>query len=140
MRPDAGYELFEHTAEMGVRAWAPTLSGAFAEIARGMFAVIVDLEAVRERLTKRIEVSAEDAPELVVRWLNEFVFVLETERLVFSRFDVERFERWSLAATAHGERLDPARHEPRAEVKSATYHRLEVEEGPPGRIQVVLDI
>jgi SHS2 domain-containing protein len=135
-----GFELFEHTAEMGLRAWAPTLEEAFAEVARGMFAVILDLETVEERLTRRVAVVATDAEELVVRWLNEFVFLLDTERLVFRSFRIERFSRWSIDATARGEQLDRARHQPRAEVKSATYYRLVVEEGPPARIEVILDI
>lgn len=138
--PERGYELFEHTAEMGVRAWGRDLPEAFAEAARGMAAVMVDLEAVEERLSRRVEAEAEDAGALLVRFLNELVFLVDTEGLVFSRFDIERFEHWRTAAIAHGEQIDRARHQPRAEVKSATYHGLEVEEGPPARVQVILDI
>ncbi len=136
----AGFELLEHTADMGVRAWGPSLADAFVQAARGMFAIMVDLSAVRERLSRRVEVSADDVSELLVRWLNALAFFTDAESLVFSRFDIERFDGRSLAATAHGETLDVARHAPRAAVKSATYHWLEVDPGPPATVRVLFDI
>lgn len=135
-----GFELLEHTADMRVRAWGPDLPAAFEEAARGMTAVMVDLDAVREVTERRIEVYAADRAELLVRWLNEVAFYADAESLVFSRFAIERMTDTSLTATARGERLDPARHAPRAAVKAATYHDLDVSLGPPAVVRVLLDI
>ncbi len=140
MRGPAGFELLEHTADMGLLAWGPTLREAFVQLARGMFAVMVDLDAVRERVSRRVEVVGDDTADLLVRWLNALAFFTDAEGLVFSRFAIDRFEEKALAGTAYGEPLDAARHAPRAAVKSATYHGLEVDPGPPARLRLLLDI
>lgn len=136
----AGYEFIDHTAEVGIAAWGRDLREAFVEAARGMFALMVELDAVQERVTRRVEVTAEDREDLLVRWLNELLYLVDTEGLVFRRFEIERMGERGLAATAHGEPLDSARHQPLAGVKAATYHRLSVEEGPPARVAVILDV
>lgn len=140
MAADAGFELLEHTADVRVRAWGPTLREAFVQAARGLFSVMCDVDAVRARVSRRVSVSAADTGDLLVRWLNELAFFVDAEGLVFSRFDIERFAEGALEATIRGEPLDPARHAPRAAVKAATYHGLVVEAGPPARIEVLLDI
>lgn len=140
VRTERGFELIEHTAEVGIRAWGGDLREAFAEAARGMFSLMVDLDAVDERESRRVEVTAEDREDLLVRWLNELLFLVDTEGLVFRAFDIERLGERELAATARGERLDPARHLPLTGVKAATYHQLLVEAGPPARVAVILDV
>lgn len=136
----AGYEVLDHTAEVGIAAWGRDLREAFVEAARGMFALMVDLDAVEERVTRRVAVTAEDREDLLVRWLNELLFLVDSEGLVFRRFEIERMGERELQATVRGERLDPARHQPLAGVKAATYHQLSVEEGPPARVAVILDV
>ncbi len=47
------YEIFEHTADLGLRVRAPDLETLFVEAARALFSVIVanldDVRPVRER-------------------------------------------------------------------------------------------
>lgn len=135
-----GFRLVEHTADVGVEAWGDDLAEAFAEAARGMTSVMVDLDAVEERERRRVAVSADDREDLLVRWLNELVFLFDTERLVFRRFEVQRLTDGELVADAWGERLDPARHVPGTLVKAATFHGLSVDPGPPAHARVILDV
>jgi SHS2 domain-containing protein len=136
----AGFEVFDHTADVGVRAWGSDLPAAFAQAARGLFSLLVPLDAVRAATTRVVAVAAGDPESLLVAWLDELLFVFETEGLVFSRFDVALPTLTTLAATAHGERFDPDRHRGGVVVKAATYHQIAVEAGPPARVQVILDI
>ena len=66
-----------------------------------------------------------DPEILLADWLNALVFEMATRRMLFSRFDVQ-IEHGRLTASAHGERVDVARHQPAAEVKGATLSELEV--------------
>jgi SHS2 domain-containing protein len=135
-----GFTVFDHTADVGVRAWGPDVPAAFAQAARGLFSLLVPLDAVREATTRELAVAAGDPESLLVAWLDELLFVFETEGLVFSRFDVALPTPTTLTATAHGEPFDPDRHRGGVVVKAATYHQLAVEPGPPARVQVILDI
>ncbi len=140
MAAAAGFEVFDHTADVGVRAWGPDLAAAFAQTARGLFSLLVPLGAVRETTARAVAVAASDPESLLVAWLDELLFVFETEGLVFARFEVALPTPTTLTATAHGEPFDPARHHGGVVVKAATYHQIAVAAGPPARVQVILDI
>lgn len=130
----ASYSYFEHTADIGLEARSPDLAGAFAAAAAGMCALIVDPSSVQRRHTWSIRVGAPDLETLLVRWLNEVLFRMETSGQVFAGFEVSlAFEAGpagdvshTLRARAHGEKLDPGRHRPQREIKAATYHGLHV--------------
>lgn len=137
---ERGHRVIEHTADSGIEAWGPTLDEAFEEAALGLFDLMIDPAAVDERETCSIVVRGGDDGDLLVRWLNELIYLVDARGLVFGRFVVKREGPGVLAADAYGEPLDPARHGQRSAVKAATYHQLAVEAGPPARVRVIVDL
>jgi SHS2 domain-containing protein len=135
------YELFEHTADLGLRAQAPDLNRLFAEAAACLFTAIVeDISAVRQVRETRIEVAGDDRGYLLFDWLNHLLQRFEADRLLFSRFDVTVRDD-GLSAIAWGEPFDPARHALSHEVKAITYHELKVEPTTDGWLaEVIVDI
>lgn len=135
------YELFEHTADLGLRVEAPDLDGLFVEAGRGLVAMIVDNpDAIRPRQEVSFELAGADREFLLFDWLNELLFRFETEHLLFAQFDV-RIDAAGLTASARGEPLDRDRHHLSHEVKAITYHHLKVAEIATGwRAEVIVDI
>ena len=133
------FELIEHTADMGLRAYGKTLSGAFANAAYGMFSIIAELDRVKEVESRRIEVTADDMESLLFEWLNSLLYYFDVEGLIFKRFDIKAFGEKRLAADCFGEKYDPARHRIKLGVKSATYHMLEVDR-VKNQVQVIFDV
>jgi SHS2 domain-containing protein len=135
------YEIFEHTADLGLRIRAPTLSELMTDAARGLFAMVVEnLDSVQPLVTREFRIAGKDNAYLLFDWLNELLYVCDTERLAFSEFDLQMTAA-GLAATARGERLDPARHHLTHEIKAITYHGLTVEETEEGWLaEVIVDI
>lgn len=140
----SSFELFETTADVGVRGYGSTLEEAFANAAKAMFSVMTDLPKVKPLKEVAVEVEAEDEESLLVAWLNELLAVSSIRRMLFSDFKVavERLDGLlRLRATAYGEHVDPSRHELYTEVKAATYALIKV-----GRVddryvaQLLLDI
>ncbi len=83
------YELFEHTADVGLRARAASLENLFAEAARALFSVIVaNLEAVQPRETIHLAIAAAPPDEMLRDWLAELLYTFEARRLVLAQFDV----------------------------------------------------
>lgn len=116
-------------ADMGVRGIGATKADAFAQAALALVGVVTELERVRP--TDRVDIACE-APDdelLLVDWLNAVVYEMATRRMVFGRFDV-RLDGTRLHATASGEPVDRLRHEPRVEVKGATYTAVAVTHDP----------
>lgn len=140
-----GWQTFAHEADVGVRGTGTTLGEAFAGAATAMTAAICDPAAVSAREPVAIACAAPEAELLLVDWLNALVFEMATRRMLFSRFDVgvaAMEEGLSLRATAWGEAVDVARHQPAAEVKGASFCELKVRQQAGGEwlAQCVVDV
>jgi tRNA nucleotidyltransferase (CCA-adding enzyme) len=135
------WEHFPHQADMGVRGIGSTKQAAFEGAALAVTAVITDLGSVVPILPVSIVCEAPDDELLLVDWLNALVYEMATRKMLFSRFAV-RFNDHSLQATAWGESIEVARHQPAVEVKGATYTELAVTRDEQGRwiAQCVVDV
>jgi len=125
-RPPAGYEPVEHTADIGLRVWAPSVEGLFTQAALGLFSFLVDVEHVRVREARRIDLEAADIEEALVAWLQELLYLFDVQRFVPAGIDVEAVTPKEVHAVVRGEPLDRRRHEIRMEIKAATYHGLDI--------------
>ncbi len=135
------HELFEHTADLGLRATAPDLNALFAEMAACLVvAMIEDPASVRPAQDVRIELAGDDREFLLFDWLKELLLRFDTDRVLFAAFDVSVSDS-GLTATAKGEEYDPSRHVFAHEVKAITYHELKVEKTADGWLaEVIVDI
>jgi len=139
--PKYGFELFEHEADMGIRGRGPDAGSAFAQVALAMTAIISDPADIEPRHKVSLRCEAPDLELLLVDWLNALVYEMATRRMLFSRFEV-RITGTRLSATAWGDKLDVARHQPAVEVKGATYTELAVIQQADGcwMAQCVVDV
>jgi SHS2 domain-containing protein len=135
------HELFEHTADLGLRIQAPDLNTLFAEAAECLFtAMLEDLGSVRPLTPLTFEVSGADRDFQLFDWLRDLLLRADEEHWVFGKFAVEVRDD-GLTGTAWGESLDPARHLLAREVKAITYHGLKVEKTSDGWLaEVIVDI
>ncbi len=134
------YELIDHTADVGIKAYGKTLDEAFEHAAKGLFDIITDSSVIAP--VQEVKVSLPAAPsleQLLVDWLSELVFLNGAKDLVFGTFKV-KITGTSLAAVVSGEEFDLKKHRMGTEVKAVTYHMLEVHSQPPYWVQVLLDI
>ncbi len=135
------WEHFPHEADVGVRGIGSSKQAAFEAAAMGLTAVLTDPLTVAPIQSVPIACEAPDDELLLVDWLNALVYEMATRKMLFSRFRV-RFDDRSLQATAWGEPVDVARHQPAVEVKGATYTELAVRRDERGRwiAQCVVDV
>ncbi len=135
------YELFEHTADLGLRVVAPDLPTLFADAARGLFAMIVaDPHSIRPQRRWTIELPGSEHELLLFDWLSELLYLFDTQHALLCEFDV-RLDQAGLHATVGGETWDPSRHALEHEVKAITYHGLRVQQRPDGwAAEVIVDI
>jgi SHS2 domain-containing protein len=153
------FELFDHTADLGLRVRAATLADLLAEAGRGLLAMhVANPETVRAQREKTIELTADDPSYLLFDWLSELLYAFESEKLLLAEFDIEvtRGEigregeapaeplgpALVLRAACRGELRDDCRHVLDHEVKAITYHGLSVQQTADGNWQgeVIVDI
>ena len=137
----ADYEFTDHTADVGLIAYGSTREDVFINAAKGMFSLIIDPLDVGNSHQEEISLYAEDYEELLVTWLNELLYLLEAENLVFSIYKITSLSHDSLNATVFGEKIDLSRHTIKTQVKAATYHQIKMKkEGDGYSARVILDV
>ena len=134
------FDIIEHTADTGIVAYGADLREAFTNAAYAMFTLIADVEQIKPSVCHEVEVKAEDQEGLLVRWLNELLYLFDVERIIFSHFEIMELDETHLKAKAYGEPIDMLRHSLRAGVKAATYHMLKIERDNGCRVQVIFDL
>lgn len=135
------HEVFEHTADLGLRVKAASFAALLAEAAQGLFEIIAgDLGQIRPRLARSFAIEGADPAYLLLDWLGELHAAFEIDRLLLCAFEVAVHER-GLTATARGEPYDPAVHTLAHEIKAITQHELDVRQTPAGwEATLIVDI
>ena len=94
------YELFEHTADLGLRATAPDLNALFEEAAKALTSSIVeDPAAIQHETEVAIDIAGTDREYLLFDWLKELLYRFDAEHMIFSRFESAGSFRTIWAAT-----------------------------------------
>lgn len=138
---DPRYEPVDHPADVGIRAFGPSLAALFENAAHGLFDTITDIERIELALERRIELDAVDVEDLLVHWLSELNYLFQTEQVLFGSFEVTALSPTRLSARLRGERHDPRRHEIKADVKGITFHDLEIRQCRGGwEAAVIFDV
>jgi SHS2 domain-containing protein len=132
------------TSDLVIRARAASLAELFTAAAEALLAATVEEpDAVRGTTQRSIELEARELDLLLVRFLNELVFLRDADALLLRPAQIEVTEGppARLVATLVGEPLDRARHRLGCEVKAATAHGLRVARSPSGfEAEVTLDV
>ena len=137
------FEVFEHTADIGVHVTGASLEQLFADAGRVVAALIVENpDEIAARQTVTIELEAENLEGLFVDWLSELIYRFEGEQMLFGEFAISiGGDRRRLRAECRGEPVDWGRHQPDHELKAVTYHQLRVAPTPAGwEASVIFDI
>ncbi len=135
------FRVLEHTADIGFEAYGRSRAEAFANAARALIHLIVDLDSIEPCEELRIEVEGRDPASLLVNWLSEVLYRFDAEGWVFRDFEIGKLEEKRLSAVARGEKFDRARHQAKLLVKAITYHQLALDQTPNGwRARVYVDI
>ena len=138
--PEAGWEHYDHPADVGIRVWGPDLGAALEQAGLALTAVVTDPGEVIPRESVTVRFPGTDPELLLVDWLDALIFEMGTRRMLFSRFEVTAEEE-GIRGTAWGEPVDVARHKPAVEVKGATLTDLKAERLDGGwRLQCVVDV
>ncbi len=138
MSEPRGFEILEHTADVGVRGWGETVEAAFRQATLGLLDIVGAWQPGRgERET--IEVEAHDLGALLVDWLSEVLYLQDTRDVVVSAVELSSVDKGR--ATGWVELVTRPQAIEGTAVKAVTYHQLDVRQADDGWIaQVYLDI
>jgi SHS2 domain-containing protein len=135
------HEVFEHTADLGLRVRAADVDTLFVEAGQALFeAIVTDLATVQPVRRVDIKLEGDDREYLLFDWLKELLYHFDPGHLLLGKFEAHVGPE-GLIGTAWGEPLDRSRHQLEHEVKAITYHGLRVERAADGWLaEVIVDI
>ena len=136
MQTLAGFREKAHIADWELEVWAPNLAALFEQAARGMYAQAGVRLQPAPRQTRRLELSAIDAESLLVRFLEELLYLQSIKGLAFDVFDLQITE-YALRAELVGALISSLDKE----IKAVTYHKLKIRQGQRGLVvKIVFDV
>ena len=122
-----GFEIIEHPADVGFRAWGRTREELFQNAALAMMSLACDAAGIEERETREIRVTAGDVESLLYAWLADILAIQDAEQIFFRRAEIAEITEGALRGRVFGERYDKQRHRAGTYIKAVTMHQLRVE-------------
>lgn len=134
------FKFLKHTADARMQAFGKNLEEAFVNAALGMFSLMTDTEKVEGKIEKRVFAEGKDTKALLYNWLEELLFLLDSEGFLLHRVKSISMGDNSIEAVVAGDKAT-LKYTTHGEVKAVTYNEMDISK-EKGRIvvQVVLDL
>jgi SHS2 domain-containing protein len=136
------FELFDHTADMGIRVRAATRDKLLWPAAAGLYAAIGELKpAGSPPAPFNFDQRGQDDAVLLRDFLTELLILVEREHKMLVSMTSVSFDEGRLAVTGQAANVDMGRTEYCREVKAITYHNLSIREVEGGfEANLIVDI
>lgn len=135
------YEILDVTADVGILAFGEGIKALFENAALGMFSLIVEPEKIKVREKVEVKIESRNIEDLLVAWLNEILFIFETQEFIMKDCSVSEMDERHMIAEIRGEHYNPEVHPRNVHIKAATYHNLEIKKSNSGwRARVIFDV
>lgn len=140
-----GYKFLEEAtyADVCFEACGKDLNELFTNAALATCEIMVDLKTVDSKIKKKISLKNDTIDKLLFEFLEEIIFLKDSQRLLFSKVKVKitKNKEYKLDAELRGEEINPKKHKLGNDAKAVTYHDFEVEEiKRKWRAKVIIDI
>lgn len=137
-----GFELLDHTSEIGFEATGDTLDELFANSGRAVFQVMTDIDQLDTAKAVEMTVESENLEALLFDFIDHCIYLSQAKDLLLRVFDLsvtETPDGYRVTGTGRGQLIgDELRLQ---EVKAPTYSDIVVEETGDGwRARMFLDI
>ena len=136
------YKYLEHATDALIEVKAKTLEEAFVVAGKSVVDTIIDLNNIQEIEEKNIKVKGRNLLNLLYNWLEEIVTITITDGFAIRNFSVsiKKNKECQIISKISGEKLDLKRHNFKVEIKSPTFHLMEIKEDDEVTMRYLLDL
>ncbi len=123
-------EFLDHTSDIGVRVSSSSLENAFKESAVALLQLIFSKDNFvsdgKHNVAAEIEISGIDSPSLLVNFLNEILYLVDSENVYPTDINVELLGPKHLILKFNEKCFDLENHPINLYVKAVTFHQLKI--------------
>ncbi len=136
------YKYLEHATDALIEVRAKTLEEAFVVAGKSVVETIIDLNNIQEIEEKNIKVKGRNLLNLLYNWLEEIVTITITDGFAIRNFSVsiKKNKECQIISKISGEKLDLKKHNFKVEIKSPTFHLMEIKEDDEITMRYLLDL
>jgi SHS2 domain-containing protein len=129
------FEILEHKADLKIRVFGKTKEELFKNAMVGMQKAAKYQKKLKTQNSKvKMKIKSIDLPSLLVDFLSEILYLIETKKLVFEKVDFKKFTENEIEATLIGKQLKRMG----VHIKGATYHDLDIHQEKDGIWQATI--
>lgn len=132
----------EHATDAFIEVEAASLEEAFVVAAKSVVETILDVDLIEEKKERQISVSGKDLNYLLYNWLEEMIILTITEGFASKSLKVrlEKNQEYKITADIRGEDVDIKKHHFKVEIKSPTFHLMEIKQNGRILMRYLLDL
>jgi SHS2 domain-containing protein len=136
------YKTLEHATDAIIEVTADNLRDAFEIAGISVIETILDISRVEEKEKRRLIVKGKDLTYLLYNWLEEMIILTITDGFAGKRIllEITKNGNYQIDAEIFGEAIDLRKHDFKVEIKSPTFHEMEIEESNKVRMKYLLDL
>ena len=143
---DKNFEIIEHTADTGIRAWGKTKQELFQNAAQGMFFLITGYplsgKKIKGRKSFQVQCQESGLENLLVSWLSDLLFLHHTKYMILTDFMIISLTGQSIQSEVSGVSNKEFPCSLAREIKAVTYHQLHIRKNRRGQWEatIIFDI
>ena len=136
------YKTLEHATDAIIEVTADNLKEAFEIAGISVIETILDISKVEENSSRNLIVKGKDLKYLLYNWLEEMIILTITDGFAGKRIllEITNNEEYQINAKIFGETMNLRKHEFKVEIKSPTFHEMEIEQKDKVIMKYLLDL
>lgn len=137
-KPKKRFVILEHKADLKIKVLGEDTQELFINAAWAMmdflFPSSISKKAIK--ITKSIEIKANNLSSLLVNWLSELLYLSDVNDSCFNRYNIKKLTPTEIKAVAGGYKTVASQ-----DIKAVTYHELNITKTNEGlEATIIFDI
>ena len=136
------YKTLEHATDAIIEVTADNLKEAFEIAGISVIETILDISKVDENNSKKLIVKGKNLEYLLYNWLEEIIILTITDGFAGKRIllEITKNGNYQIDAEIFGEAIDLRKHDFKVEIKSPTFHEMEIKQDDKVIMKYLLDL
>ena len=136
------YKVLDHATDAFIEVTASWLTEAFKVAGDSVVDTILDNSKIEEKKERNIVVKGKDLNYLLYNWLEDLIYLIITEGFAIKKLDItlEKNEEYTISAQIFGEDIDIKKHGFKVEIKSPTFHEMEIKQEKQVTMKFLMDL
>ena len=136
------YKTLEHATDAIIEVTADNLKEAFEIAGISVIETILDISKVEENDSKKLIVKGKDLRYLLYNWLEEMIILTITDGFAGKRIllEITKNGNYQIDAEIFGEAIDLIKHDFKVEIKSPTFHEMDIKQNDKVVMKYLLDL